>query len=99
MEGFCGGISVQWNQNNGRCGICGDNFALGMPRPHELGGTYGQGVIVKTYRQGQTIEVSLKLSASHLGSFIFKICNLDAERETEESFRHVLYNYRDQTKL
>merc|ERR1711872_1101739 len=27
-ELYCGGFSVQWNQNDGKCGVCGDNFEL-----------------------------------------------------------------------
>lgn len=35
--------------NGGRCGLCGDNFADATPRAHELGGRFGQGVIVKRF--------------------------------------------------
>jgi hypothetical protein len=39
-------IQVQWFQNGGRCGQCGDNYVLGRPRPNENGGTFGLGIIV-----------------------------------------------------
>jgi hypothetical protein len=91
MEGFCGGYFVQWGQNGGLCGVCGDDYSLKTPRPHELGGTYGQGVIVKSYKQGQTIEALVRLTASHMGYFSFKICNLDAENETDGCFKYVIY--------
>lgn len=38
----------QWITNNGKCGVCGDSYSEAVPRAHEFGGTYGQGVVVKT---------------------------------------------------
>ena len=35
-EGFCGGQTVQWSQNGGKCGLCGD--AYNGIREHEYGG-------------------------------------------------------------
>ena len=35
-EGFCGGQTVQWTQNGGKCGLCGD--AYNGVREHEYGG-------------------------------------------------------------
>ena len=46
-------VSVQFNQNKGRCGVCGDNWASVQPRPHEAGGRYGKGVIGRRYTTGQ----------------------------------------------
>ena len=46
-------FSVQFNQNEGRCGVCGDNWASVQPRPHEAGGRYGKGVIGRRYTTGQ----------------------------------------------
>ena len=46
-------IQVQHKQNGGRCGICGNNFADPTPRSYEAGGKYGNGIIVRTYTQGQ----------------------------------------------
>lgn len=86
MEGFCGGFAVQWNQNGGKCGLCGDNYANPTPRAHELGGTFGQGVIVKSYARGSKILVSAKLTANHRGYFYFRLCNLDVGRESEACF-------------
>lgn len=39
--------------NNGKCGVCGDPWHLKPPRPNEIGGKYGQGIIVRRYRTGQ----------------------------------------------
>jgi hypothetical protein len=41
---FC--LQVQWYQNNGKCGPCGDNYVLKRPRPNENGGTFGTGITV-----------------------------------------------------
>lgn len=47
--------SVQWVQNQGQCGVCGDAFHLNEPRPHEAGGEYAKGTIVRHYTVGQVI--------------------------------------------
>lgn len=86
MEGFCGGYGVQWTQNGGKCGLCGDSYSDKTPRRHELGGTYGQGVIVKTYKQGATFDVTVKITANHRGYFYFRLCNLDNEIESDACF-------------
>lgn len=52
-ELFCGGYAVQWEQNSGRCGICGDAYHLEHPRPHEAGGEYAKGIISRYYTAGQ----------------------------------------------
>ncbi|KAL5274260.1 hypothetical protein ACFFRR_000799 [Megaselia abdita] len=87
-EGFCGGFDIQYNNNGGKCGLCGDNYANPTPRAHELGGTYGQGVIVKTYTPGSLIETNVKLSANHLGFFSFHICKIDGNGESETCFNN-----------
>lgn len=46
-------FSVQWLQNGGKCGICGDPYNLESPRPHEAGGEYGRGIISRHYFAGQ----------------------------------------------
>lgn len=45
-----------------------------MPRPHEYGGTYGQGVIVRKYNAGSLINIRVELTASHSGFFQFSVC-------------------------
>lgn len=57
--------------------MCGDIFDERMPRSHELGGKYGQGVIVKTYPANGQIYVNTQVTANHKGHFYFQICNLD----------------------
>ena len=45
--------AVQYEQNGGKCGVCGDNYALEPPRPHEAGGEFANGVITRRYAPGQ----------------------------------------------
>jgi len=58
---------------DGKCGICGDPWDQ-EPRLHEAGGRYANGIIVRSYRPGQDIDVEIDVTANHLGSFAFKLC-------------------------
>ncbi|KAK7075980.1 hypothetical protein SK128_004364 [Halocaridina rubra] len=64
-ELFCGGREVLHNKNGGHCGVCGDEWSLPQPRPHERGGEFGRGIITANYNQGQVIPVTIQLSANH----------------------------------
>lgn len=79
-------MQTQWNTNGGRCGLCGDDYRSPTPRAHENGGTYGNGVIVRTYRSGDTIPVSVLITANHWGYFLFDLCDLRNGRESENCF-------------
>ncbi|XP_021921720.1 uncharacterized protein LOC110830757 [Zootermopsis nevadensis] len=85
---FCGGRSVQWDQNGGKCGLCGDNYSLKLPRPNENGGTFGTGVVVAQYRAGSIIKTTTKLTANHAGHVEFRLCPLASKKdlETEDCF-------------
>ncbi|KAL5290355.1 hypothetical protein ACFFRR_009976 [Megaselia abdita] len=84
---YCGNIQSQHDKYDGKCGFCGDDYGLPAPRPHELGGTFGEGIIVNTYTTGQIIPIDVKISAPHRGYFIFHVCNLDLNgAESEECF-------------
>jgi len=76
MEMFCGGINHQWNQHGGKCGICGEAY----DKPNKLfekGGALYKGTSVKTYSQGQQVDVKVVLTANHKGYFEFRLCNVD----------------------
>ncbi|XP_026747702.1 uncharacterized protein LOC113508792 isoform X1 [Trichoplusia ni] len=93
-ELFCGGYAVQWEQNNGRCGVCGDAHHIPEPRPHEAGGMYGKGIVTRHYSVGQEIEVEVELTANHLGTFVMKLCpnNNPKQEATQDCFdRFPLY--------
>lgn len=98
MQADCGGIQNQYDLYQGKCGMCGDEYGDTNPKAHELGGRYGQGVIVKSYRSGSTINVTVKITANHKGKFIFKICNLDNEKETEQCFDRQLLQSQNKTE-
>ena len=95
-ELFCGGFTHQYSSEGGKCGICGDPWDAPVPRPNELGGTYGVGQIAKTsyYKSGQVIDVSVDITTSHLGYMQFSICplpNFPKEDGTQECLdQHIL---------
>ena len=63
---------MQWNQNGGKCGICGDPY--NGKRENEVpDGTYAKKlVIVRTYKSGDNIDAKIELTANHNGFFVFK---------------------------
>ncbi|KFM69291.1 hypothetical protein X975_02112, partial [Stegodyphus mimosarum] len=71
---YCGGIKTQWKQNGGKCGVCGDPWHISPPRPNEIGGKYGHGIIVRSYKTGQVIPVVVDITANHRGFFEFRVC-------------------------
>ncbi|KAL0280044.1 UNVERIFIED_CONTAM: hypothetical protein PYX00_001458 [Menopon gallinae] len=73
-ELYCGGFSRQWQKNGGKCGICGDAWDMPKPRPHEAGGKYGNGIIVRKYKKGSKITIRVELTANHKGYFEFRLC-------------------------
>ncbi|XP_011308725.1 uncharacterized protein [Fopius arisanus] len=73
-ELFCGGYAVQWVQNEGQCGICGDAYHLKEPRPHEAGGEFAKGTITRHYTAGQEIDIEIELTANHQGHFELYLC-------------------------
>ncbi|XP_005092455.1 uncharacterized protein LOC101859842 [Aplysia californica] len=72
---FCGGVGVQYGQNGGKCGVCGDPW--NGPLDNEAGGKYATGIIVRKYRTGQVIDVTVELTANHKGYFEFHVCPSD----------------------
>ncbi|XP_043481784.1 uncharacterized protein LOC122510899 [Leptopilina heterotoma] len=83
-ESFCGGRDVQHIINGGKCGICGDDYRLPIPRPSENTGEYGLGVIVQIYNSGEVINTVTNLTASHKGAFKFSLCPLETPKQLEE---------------
>ncbi|XP_058445618.1 uncharacterized protein LOC131426884 [Malaya genurostris] len=82
---YCGGYAEQWDKNNGKCGLCGDNFADSLPRLHELGGRFGEGNIVRNYTVGAVIQVNVKITANHRGYFQFNLCDLSNGGQENEA--------------
>jgi len=74
MSVYCGGAGVQHNiVNKGRCAICGDVYK-GDHKQHEAGGKYATGIIARSYREGQDIDIEIEMVANHRGLITFAIC-------------------------
>ncbi|XP_065068428.1 uncharacterized protein LOC135693783 [Rhopilema esculentum] len=69
----CGGFSVHWQKNKGKCGVCGDPAGV---KKHEYPGKYANGIIGEVYQEGQQIDVAVDLTSNHQGWFEFRIAKL-----------------------
>lgn len=71
----CGGYGVQYNGiNKGRCGECGDEWSIPRPRPNDEGGMYWTGKIAQSYKKGNLVRTTVKITANHKGYFEFRLC-------------------------
>ncbi|CAH0551843.1 unnamed protein product [Brassicogethes aeneus] len=87
---FCGGFSYQWELNDGKCGVCGDPVNEPHPQRNENTGIFGQGKVVRTYESGSVINISILITANHLGDFSYSLCKLEdpnAPESGEECFQ------------
>ncbi|KAI8786051.1 low-density lipoprotein receptor 1 [Biomphalaria glabrata] len=78
-EMFCGGRAVQWQQNGGKCGICGDPWS--GPRNYERpeGALLPKDVVItKTYQERDVINILLQITANHMGWHEFRVCNVES---------------------
>ena len=92
-QGWCGGFHTQWEVNGGRCGVCGDAWDAEVKEHEAPGGKYATGTIVREYTTGQTIDISIDITANHMGSFTFKLCRApSAEQDPSQDCldEHVL---------
>lgn len=97
-ELFCGGRSIQWEVYNGKCGVCGDSF--GGPRDNEAPtGKYANGLIVRTFEVGASMEAVVHLTANHKGTFEFRLCQNDDPKKnvSQECFNQNLLRSDDGT--
>ncbi|CAH1365703.1 hypothetical protein MTP99_001969 [Tenebrio molitor] len=91
-QNYCGGMNVQWDQFDGKCGVCGDQYDKPHPQDNENTGKYGKGIIAKEYTAGSTIDIEILLTTNHMGDFTFSICVLDdpnAPESGEDCFKPV----------
>jgi len=90
---FCGGFEAQWGVNEGKCGVCGDNYKDSVPRKNENTGIYGLGYIVAEYKSGSVIEITVVLFANHRGWFTYSICNIKdpSQPEHEDCFQNLQF--------
>ncbi|OQR74968.1 hypothetical protein BIW11_08731, partial [Tropilaelaps mercedesae] len=82
---------VQWADNDGRCGVCGDSYSEARPRRHETGSSLDPNVTVRTYAPGEDVVIIVDVVANHLGYFEFGLCprNDSGIRETEDCFQRL----------
>ncbi|XP_060070546.1 uncharacterized protein LOC132550493 [Ylistrum balloti] len=82
----CGGFDVQWLQNGGRCGVCGDPAS--GPQQHDDNGHYASGITVRSYNQGGSVNVTVEVLSNLLGYFEFRLCprNSTSFKLTQECF-------------
>jgi len=93
-ENFCGGFGIHWGQNDGKCGVCGDNYVDPHPQENENTGIYGGGQIVKEYTAGQVMDVEILLTTNHKGHFEFHLCelkDLSQPESGEECFKQLTF--------
>jgi hypothetical protein len=85
---FCGSVKNTYPNYPSKvpfkCGICGDS--PNGPFDHEPNGKFYDPRIVETYTRGQTIDITVAITASHMGEFWFEICNLDQSQLSNECF-------------
>ncbi|XP_059147507.1 uncharacterized protein LOC131935160 [Physella acuta] len=72
---FCGGVKVQYEDNGGKCGVCGDPWQ--GPLEHEPGGKYATGTIVRKYNVNDVMLVVVEITANHRGYVEFRLCPSD----------------------
>ena len=72
---WCGGMTYQHRQAGGKCAICGDAYNDPVPRRMEAPGRMATGTITGEYREGQTIKITVHVTANHKGVFVFKLCH------------------------
>ncbi|KAJ8926682.1 hypothetical protein NQ314_020925 [Rhamnusium bicolor] len=72
---FCGGANH--GLNGGKCGVCGDSYTDPHPQDNENTGKYGTGIVTAKYESGSVIDVSVRLTSNHLGTFTYSVCVLE----------------------
>ncbi|XP_018560921.1 uncharacterized protein LOC108903286 [Anoplophora glabripennis] len=75
-QNYCGGLTKQ-TENGGKCGVCGDAYTDPHPQDNENTGKYGEGIIVAIYEPESVIDVQIKLTANHIGTFTYSLCVLE----------------------
>lgn len=69
-------VKVQWQDNNGKCGLCGDPY--NGKREHETGGIHARNITTRVYSPGSTIDVLIDMVTNHGGTFSFQMCWRDS---------------------
>jgi len=94
---FCGGKGNQIRLE-GKCGICGDPW--NGRRDHEAGGKYATGTIVRSYKSGAVMPVTVDLTANHIGYYEFSICaNNDVTKAATDDCFQILASPEGKTQF
>ncbi|KAL6771970.1 hypothetical protein ACKKBG_A28485 [Auxenochlorella protothecoides x Auxenochlorella symbiontica] len=86
------GNTLQWPLSHH--GMCGDSYT--GERKHEYGGVSATGTITGTYTEGQVVNLTTVITASHKGRFTYRVCVIEdpaselAELTEECLDKHVL---------
>ena len=91
----CGGRNIQWGKHKGKCGVCGDEYGIENPKFHYPGAFATNPPIVKTYQEGQQIEVKIKITANHLGYFTFRLAPLVSQPITQSELNKIMLRMPD----
>ena len=91
----CGGRNIQWGKHKGKCGVCGDEYGIENPKFEYPGEFATNPPIVKTYREGQQIQVKIKITANHLGYFTFRLAPLVNKPITQSELDKILLRMPD----
>ena len=59
------------------CAVCGDKMDLPAPRPHEIGGEFGGGFVVRTYSQGDLLPLVIQFTRQRTFVISVRICPLN----------------------
>ncbi|GFO29147.1 hypothetical protein PoB_005565200 [Plakobranchus ocellatus] len=74
---------MQWTNNGGRCGICGDPWS--GPRDYERpdGRMVQHNITTQTYLENESIQVTIQLTQNHKGWFEFRLCDVSTSGGVE----------------
>ena len=73
------------------CGICGDSLELSPPRPHEAGGKFGGGNIVRTFNQGDLLPLVMEFTQERTFNITVRLCPVKGRNMKLIFFLH--WNY------
>merc|ERR1712168_10883 len=81
----CGGKKHQWEEMDGKCGICGDPYD--GPWDHQApGGIFANGNIVDHYKEGSWVDIAVDVTNNQLGYFEFRLCpNNNINQDPDQS--------------
>ena len=89
------GCEVASNSSNSKeCGVCGDRLDLPTPRPHEIGGQFGGGSVVRTYSQGDLLPLVIQFTEERTFIITVRICPVIGEEDKLKSLNNLLTTFR-----